>query len=142
MDEGPTADKVVGLSLSAAAQLSPEARGRQLSSMMPPATALSAPDPVRDAVLAVLRSNRGRLAAMYGVRDLLLFGSVARGEATDTSDVDLIVEFDPDRITLPTFLDFTDDLEALLGRRVDVVSLKKLTPRLRAQVEAEAVRVA
>ena len=109
---------------------------------MPPATALSATDPVRDAVLAVLRSNRGRLAALYGVRDLLLFGSVARGEATDTSDVDLIVEFDPDRITLPTFLDFTDDLEALLGRRVDVVSLKKLTPRLRAQVEAEAVRVA
>ena len=79
---------------------------------------------------------------MYGVKDLLLFGSVARGEATDTSDVDLIVEFDPDRITLPTFLDFTPDLEALLGRRVDVVSLKKLTPRLRAQVEAEAVCVA
>ena len=142
MDEGPTADKVVGLSLSAAAQLSPEACRRQLSSMMPPATALSAPDPVRDAVLAVLRSNRGRLAAMYGVRDLLLFGSMARGEAAVTSDVDLIVEFDPDRITLPTFLDFTDDLEALLGRRVDVVSLKELTPRLRAQVEAEAVCVA
>ena len=67
---------------------------------------------------------------------------MARGEATETSDVDLIVEFYPNRITLPTFLDFTDDLEALLGRRVDVVSLKKLTPRLLAQVEAEAVRVA
>lgn len=79
---------------------------------------------------------------MYGVRDLLVFGSVARGEATPTSDVDLVVEFDSDRITLSTFLDFTEDLEALLGRRVDVVSLKKLAPRLRAQVEAEAVRVA
>ena len=78
---------------------------------------------------------------MYGVRDLLLFGSMARGEAAVTSDVDLIVEFDPDRITLPTFLDFTDDLEALLGRRVDVVSLRKLTPRLRSQVEAGAVRI-
>jgi uncharacterized protein len=110
--------------------------------MIPPASAVSATVPIRDAVLAVLRSNRGRLATMYGVRDLQLFGSVARGEATETSDVDLIVEFDPDRITLPTFLDFTDDLEALLGRRVDVVSLNKLTPRLRAQVEAEAVRVA
>lgn len=79
---------------------------------------------------------------MYGVRDLLLFGSMTRGEATETSDVDLIVEFEPNRITLPMFLDFTDDFGALLGRRVDVVSLKKLTPRLRAQVEAEAVRVA
>ena len=77
---------------------------------------------------------------MYGDRDLLLFGSMARGEATETSDVDPIVEFYPKRITLPTFLDFTDDLEALLGRRVDVASLKKLTPRLRAQIEAEAVR--
>ena len=73
---------------------------------------------------------------------MLLFGSTARAEATETSDVDLIVEFYPNRITLPTFLDFTGDLEALLGRRVDVVSLKKLTPRLRAQVEAEAVCVA
>ena len=73
---------------------------------------------------------------------MLLFGSMARGEATETSDVDLIVDLYPNRITLPTFLDFTDDLEALLGRRVDVVSLKKLTPKLLAQVEAEAVRVA
>ena len=79
---------------------------------------------------------------MFGDRDLLLFGSMARGEATETSEVDLIVEFYPNRITLPTFLDFTDVLEALLWRRVDVISLKKLTPRLRAQVEAEAVRVA
>ena len=76
------------------------------------------------------------------MQDLLLFGSVARGEATGTSDVDLVVEFDPERITLTSFLDFADDVEALLGRRVDVVSLAKLTPRLRAQVEGEALRVA
>ena len=110
--------------------------------MMPPATFVPATDAVRDQVLAVLRENRGRLAAVYGVRDLRLFGSVARGEATQTSDVDLVVDFDPDRITLPAFLDFSEDLEALLGRRVDIVSLQKLAPRLRAQVEAEAVRVA
>jgi uncharacterized protein len=110
--------------------------------MMPPATVVPATDSIRNDVLAVLRANRGRVAATYGVRDLLLFGSVARGEATAGSDVDLVVEFDPDRITLTSFLDFTDDLEALLGRRVDVVSLAKLAPRLRAQVEAEAVRVA
>lgn len=110
--------------------------------MMPPATVTPATDSIRNEVLAVLRANLGRVAATYGVRDLRLFGSVARGEATAGSDVDLVVEFDPGRITLTSFLDFTDDLEALLGRRVDVVSLEKLTPRLRAQVEAEAVRVA
>jgi uncharacterized protein len=110
--------------------------------MMPPATVTPATDSIRDEVLAVLRANRGRVAAAYGVRDLKLFGSVARGEATAGSDVDLVVAFDPDRITLTTFLDFTDDLEVLLRRRVDVVSLEKLAPRLRARVEAEAVRVA
>jgi uncharacterized protein len=125
-----------------AAQLSAAARRRQLYGMMPPATVVPAADSIRNEVLAVLRANRARVGATYGVRDLLLFGSVARGEATAGSDVDLVVEFDPDRITLTSFLDFTDDLEALLGRRVDVVSLTKLAPRLRAQVEAEAVRIA
>lgn len=142
MDEGPAAETGGRVFVFPGGLLSPAGLGRQSSLMMPPATVLSANVPVRHAVLAVLRSHRERLAAMYGVRDLLLFGSMARGEATETSDVDLIVEFDPNRITLPTFLDFTDVLEALLGRRVDVISLKKLTPRLRAQVEAEAVRVA
>lgn len=119
-----------------------QTRSRHFSDMIRPLDLTLSPEPVRDQVLAALRANRRRLADCYGVRDLLLFGSVARGEATDTSDVDLIVEFDPDRITLTSFLDFTDELEALLHRRVDVVSLAKLTPRLRAHVEAEALRVA
>ena len=140
--EGPAADQAVGLSFVTVARLSRATRRRQFSGMIPPATALPATDSVRDQVLSALRENRVRLGEMYGVRDLLVFGSVARGEATPSSDVDLVVEFDSDRITLPTFLDFADDVEALLGRRVDVVSLKKLAPRLRAQVEAEAVRVA
>ena len=123
-------------------RLSPETRVRQFSEMIPPATPVRAPDAVRDEVLAALRAHRTRLTLEYGVQDLLLFGSVARGEATGTSDVDLVVEFDPERITLTSFLDFADDVEALLGRRVDVVSLAKLTPRLRAQVEGEALRVA
>ena len=108
--------------------------------MMPPAVLTLAADLVRDEVLAPLREHRARLAERYGVRYLRLFGSVARGEASERSDVDLIVEFDPDRITLTSFLDFTDELEALLHRRVDVVSLAKLTPRLRAHVEAETRR--
>ena len=110
--------------------------------MMPPATAFPATDSVRDQVLSALLAHRARLGEMYGVCDLLVFGSVARGEATPAGDVGLVVEFDSDRITLPTFLDFAEDLEALLGRRVDVVSLKKLARRLRVQVKAEAVRVA
>ncbi|MCU0619401.1 MAG: nucleotidyltransferase family protein [Gemmatimonadaceae bacterium] len=110
--------------------------------MIRPADPSLAPDPVRDRVLDLLSAHRARLAERYGVRELALFGSVARGEATEASDVDLVVEFDPERVTLSSFLDFADDVEALLGRRVDLVSLPKLPPRLRARVEAEALRVA
>ena len=123
-------------------RLSDRARSHFFPGMTQPVDRPLDPEPVRARVLALLRANRSRLADRYGVRELAVFGSVARGEATETSDVDLIVEFDPDRITLTSFLDFTDDLEALLHRRVDVVSLLKLTPRLRAHVEAEALRVA
>ncbi|MCU0619863.1 MAG: DUF86 domain-containing protein [Gemmatimonadaceae bacterium] len=96
--------------------------------MTHPAEPSLAPDPVRDRVLDLLRAHRARLAEDYGVRDLALFGSVARGEATEDSDVDLVVEFDPERVTLTSFLDFAEDVEALLGRRVDLVSLPKLPP--------------
>ena len=74
--------------------------------------------------------------------EFAVFGSAARGEATETSDVDLIVEIDPDRIMRTSFLDFTDDLEARLRCRFDKVSLPTLQSRLRAHVEAEALRVA
>lgn len=110
--------------------------------MIRPADSAPAGDAVRDQVLATLRAHRARFAEVYGVRELALFGSVVRGEATDASDVDLVVDFDPARITLTSFLDFAEDVESLLGRRVDVVSLPKLPARLRARVEAEAVRVA
>ncbi|MCU0619399.1 MAG: nucleotidyltransferase family protein [Gemmatimonadaceae bacterium] len=110
--------------------------------MIRPTDQALAPDPVRDRVLDLLRAHRARLVERYGVRDLALFGSVARGDATEQSDVDLVVEFDPERITLTSFLDFAEDVEALLGRRVDLVSLPKLPPRIRERVEAEALRVA
>ncbi len=117
-------------------------RNRHVSGVIRPADLTLAPEPVHDQALAPLRATRRRRADCHGVRDLLHFGSTARGEAADTSRVDLSVEFDPDRITLSSFLDFIDELEALFRRRVDVVSLLKLTPRLRAQGDAEALRVA
>ena len=131
-----------GLSCGRCHRVSDRARSPYLSGMTQFVDRPLDPEPVRDRVLALLRANRSRLADRYGVWEFAVFGSVARGEATETSDVDVIVECDPDQITLTSFLDFTDDLEALLHRRVDVVSLPKLTPRLRAHVEAEALRVA
>ena len=78
------------------------------------------------------------LAARHGARDVRVFGSMARGEATPESDVDLLVESGPHR----TFFfpgGFIADLQELLGRDVDVVTEEALHPYLRDRVIQEAV---
>lgn len=73
-----------------------------------------------------------------GVRSLALFGSVARDEATPSSDIDIVVEFEPP-ITFDRYMDVKFYLEDNLGKKVDLVSWKSLKPQLREVVEKEAV---
>jgi predicted nucleotidyltransferase len=75
-----------------------------------------------------------------GVRSLALFGSVARDEATPTSDVDILVEFEPP-ITFDRYMDVKFYLEDHLGKKVDLVSWKSLKPQLKEMVEKEAIYV-
>lgn len=84
------------------------------------------------------RDEIARLAARYGARHVRLIGSVSRGEAGPESDVDFLVEFEPGR-TLLDHAGFTQDLEALLGCRVDVASERGLRDRIRTRVLAEAI---
>ena len=76
-----------------------------------------------------------------GVRSLFVFGSVARDEATDISDVDLLVEFDRPVGYFHLF-EVQARLEDVLGCRVDVVTAGGLRPEIRERVMAEAVRAA
>jgi predicted nucleotidyltransferase len=78
------------------------------------------------------------IAARYGARNVRVFGSVARGDADDTSDVDLLVDFDADS-TLMDHAAMLLELQELLGRRVDVAPEKCLRPRVRERVLQEAV---
>lgn len=94
----------------------------------------------RDDVLAVLRRDRDELRAL-GVASLALFGSVARDEARDDSDVDVMVEFDGP-VTFDRYMDVKLRLEDALGRKVDLVTRAGLRPTVRPGVEREAVRVA
>ena len=81
-----------------------------------------------------------RIAGRYGARRVRIFGSVARGEADDQSDVDFLVDLDPGRSLLDLGgLQF--ELEALLGCPVDVVTERGLKPRIRERVLREAVAV-
>jgi predicted nucleotidyltransferase len=77
----------------------------------------------------------------FGVRRIALFGSTARDEARDDSDLDILVDFE----TGPTFLSFMGlkaFLEDHLGRKIDLVTPDALKPRMRPVVEREAVDVA
>jgi predicted nucleotidyltransferase len=77
----------------------------------------------------------------FGVRDLAVFGSVARGEASATSDLDVLVDFEGPA-TFDGFMGLKSFLEDTLGVKVDLVTRAALNPRLRARVESEARRVA
>ena len=79
-----------------------------------------------------------RLAASHGARNIRIFGSVARGEADESSDVDFLVDMEPGR-TLLDMGGLLMDLQASLGRQVDIISARGLTPSIRDQVLREAV---
>lgn len=88
-----------------------------------------------------LRGKRNeifRLAARHGATNLRVFGSVARGEDDERSDVDFLVEMGSGR-SLLDLGGLLVDLEELLGRRVDVVTEKGLRTRIRDRVLREAV---
>ena len=81
-----------------------------------------------------------RLAERHGARHVRLFGSVVRGEASPASDLDILVHFDDDR-SLLDHVALKQDLEDLLGCRVDVVEDEALSRLLKDRILAEAVRL-
>jgi predicted nucleotidyltransferase len=80
-----------------------------------------------------------QLAAEHGAANVRVFGSVARGEATPDSDVDLLIEQDWSRLSSWGGMGLVVALEELLGRKVDVTTEEELKPRIRARVLSEAV---
>lgn len=77
------------------------------------------------------------MAARYGARNVRLFGSVVRGEARATSDVDFLVDMDPDR-SLMDLAGLVLDLQELLKRKVDVVTEDSIYWLLRRRILKEA----
>ncbi|MBD1825361.1 nucleotidyltransferase domain-containing protein [Cyanobacteria bacterium FACHB-DQ100] len=92
-------------------------------------------------LLSEKRSQILEVAARHGAFDIRVFGSVARGEATATSDIDFLVNYDLERISpwFPGGLKL--DLERLLQRKVDVATVDMLKERIRESVLSEAVRL-
>ena len=94
----------------------------------------------RDEVLDLLRDHKATLSQRFGVAELSLFGSFARDQATDDSDIDILVQFDGPT-TSKRFFGAQFYIEDLLGRRVDLVTEKALRAELRPFVERKIVNV-
>lgn len=93
-----------------------------------------------ESALQLLTKNKKELNRL-GVNSLAIFGSIARQEATSSSDIDILVTF----ISSPTYDQYIETkffLEDLLGCKVDLVTQDGLKPLVRAEVEKEAVYVA
>lgn len=88
-----------------------------------------------------LKAHAIEIRCRFGVRELSVFGSVARDEAGEASDVDLLVTFEG-TADFDRYMDLRFFLEDLLGRKIDLVTSRALRPELQEQVTREAVHVA
>src|SRR5438477_12973979 len=93
-----------------------------------------------DELLRTKREEILRIAAKYGASNVRIFGSVARGEADEQSDIDLLVDLEPKR-SLLDLAGLLVDLEELLGCKVDVLPEDGLRKGIKVGVLKEAMRL-
>jgi predicted nucleotidyltransferase len=84
------------------------------------------------------RSDALRILSRHGAHNPRIFGSIARGDARPSSDIDVLVEMDSER-TLVDLVALEQDLTALFGRPVDVITDGGISPHLRDRILAEAI---
>ena len=94
----------------------------------------------REKILKTLRAIKPELAIRYKVKEVGLWGSFVRGDQAESSDVDILVEFDSP-IGFFKFLELEEFLGERLGRKVDLVSKKALKPRIGRRILQEVVTV-
>ena len=94
----------------------------------------------RSRTLKLLTQHKPELARQFGVTTLALFGSTARGDAGDASDIDILVSFDGPA-TSSRYFGTQFYLEDLFGCAIDLVTEKALRPELRPHIERDSVHV-
>jgi predicted nucleotidyltransferase len=94
----------------------------------------------RDDAIAKLRAHEAELRQL-GVEHLYLFGSTARGEAREDSDIDLFFDHPEGALGLYQLMDVKDTAARILGRKTDIMTRRSLHPVLRERIEASALQV-
>jgi uncharacterized protein len=93
-----------------------------------------------EVIKAKLLNQKPFLSEKFKVKEVGIFGSFARGEQAEASDIDILVEFS-EPISFFTFIDLEDHLSEILGVRVDLVSKKALKPHIGKNILEELVEV-
>jgi hypothetical protein len=94
----------------------------------------------RDEAISRLQAHEADLKRL-GVEHLYMFGSTARGEATDDSDIDLFFDYEKGKLGLFELMDVREYAAGLLGRKTDIMTRDSLHRTLRREIEETAVRV-
>ena len=93
-----------------------------------------------DAAIAKLRAHEAELKRL-GVQHLYLFGSTARGEAREGSDVDLFFDYEKGKLSLIDLMEVKEQTARILGDKTDIMTRDSLHKTLRKSIEDSAVRV-
>ncbi len=96
---------------------------------------------IKDDVLKKLEANLPEIRERFGIETIGIFGSVSRGEDTDTSDIDILYTFQKGKSSFRNYAGVVDFLEELLGREIDFVSLECLNPNLKPYVEPDIILI-
>ncbi len=93
----------------------------------------------------ILRQYKDTLERKYGIKRIGFFGSFARNEATEKSDIDIYVEFDMEKVDIHKYFSLIDELESLFGKRVDIITKDGKNairlPSIRENIEREIMYV-
>ncbi|KAF0218064.1 MAG: DNA polymerase beta domain-containing protein [Geobacteraceae bacterium] len=95
----------------------------------------------RDELLSVLKACREGLAERFGVVDLAVFGSYAKGQQKRRSDIDILVELDKAHKTFDNYMELKFFLGRAIGGKVDLVLKDSVREELKARILREAVHV-
>jgi hypothetical protein len=90
-------------------------------------------------IINKLRSHKSRLFHDYPIKSMAIFGSYSRKEQNDSSDLDIVVEFS-DRIGI-RFIDLADELESIVGFKVDLVSKKGIKEKYLKTIDSDLIYV-
>ena len=91
-------------------------------------------------ICSILNSHSSELSKKYSISGLSIFGSVARGEAKDGSDVDITVNIDS-AVSLLDIIDAENYISDLLGEKVDLVPARSIRSELKERISAESIPV-